>query len=384
MKIKRIGILTGGGDVPGLNTVIHDVTIRAHYENIEVVGIKRGWGGLIYMDPEGKGDDNQHMLKLDRQSVRRIDRTGGTILRTSRTNPVNVHHNADLLKYRGIMLQEKTDLTDDVLKNLDRLGIDALVAIGGDDTLSFAAHLKSKGFNVVGVPKTMDNDVNGTEYCIGFSSAISRSLLMIDNLRTPMGSHERFGVIELFGRNAGFTALYAAYVSRGDRCVIPEYDFDPEHLVSLLINDRDKNPSNYAIVLVSEGAKPVGGEILQEGKEDQYGHKKLGGIGDWTAEYIEEKTGYQTIVQKLGYFMRSGSPDALDKLVAGFFGNIAFDCIMNGNFGLLMAIVDGKYSTVPIEEVIAARRIVDVKKFYHEDRYRPRFKNMQGLPLFLK
>ncbi|MCP4725605.1 MAG: ATP-dependent 6-phosphofructokinase [bacterium] len=384
MKIKRIGILTGGGDVPGLNTVIHDVTIRAHYENIEVVGIKRGWGGLIYMDPEGKGDDSQHMVNLDRDSVRRIDRTGGTVLRTSRTNPVNVHHNADLLKYRGIMLQEKTDLTDDVLKNLDRLGIDALVAIGGDDTLSFAAHLKNKGFPVVGVPKTMDNDVNGTEYCIGFSSAISRSLLMIDNLRTPMGSHERFGVIELFGRNAGFTALYAAYVSRGDRCVIPEYDFDADHLVSLLQQDKDKNPSNYAIALVSEGAKPIGGQILQTGKKDQYGHQKLGGIGDWTAAYIEERTGYQTIVQKLGYFMRSGSPDALDKLVAGFFANIAFDCIMNKNFGLLMSIVNGKYTTVPIEEVIAAKRIVDVKKFYHEERYRPRFKNMKGLPLFLK
>jgi len=216
MKIKRIGILTGGGDVPGLNTVIHDVAIRAHYENIDVIGIRRGWGGLVYMDPDGKTDDSDHIVPLNRHSVRRIDRTGGTILHTSRTNPVNIHHNADLEKYRGIKLEEKTDMTDDVLKNIDRLGIDALIVIGGDDTLSYAFHLKKHGINVVAVPKTMDNDVNGTEYCIGFSSAISKSLVLINDLRTPMGSHERFGVIELFGRNAGFTALYAAYVSRGD------------------------------------------------------------------------------------------------------------------------------------------------------------------------
>ncbi len=384
MSVKRIGILTGGGDVPGLNTVIHDVTLRAHYENIEVVGIKRGWGGLIYMDPEGKISDEEHLIPLDRQSVRRIDRTGGTILRTSRTNPVKVHHNADLEKYRGIKLEEKTDLTPDVLKNLDRLGIDALVAIGGDDTLSYAAHLKKQGFKVLAVPKTMDNDVNGTEYCIGFSSAISKCLLLIDDLRTPMGSHERFGVIELFGRNAGYTALYAAYVSRGDRVLIPEFDFDPDHLVKLLVEDRDKNPSNYAIVLVSEGAKPAGGKILEGGKVDQYGHAKLGGIGFEVAEHIQKTTGYNTIVQRLAYFMRSGSPDAVDKLVAGFFANIAFDCIMENNFGHMMAIVDGKYDIVPIESVVSDQRVVDVDSLYLKDRYRPNFKNMKGLPLFLK
>ncbi|MFC1477684.1 6-phosphofructokinase [candidate division KSB1 bacterium] len=384
MKPKRIGILTGGGDVPGLNTVIHDVTIRAHYEKIDVVGIKRGWGGLIYMDPDGKGDDRDHTIPLDRLTVRRIDRTGGTILRTSRTNPLKVHHNVDLEKYRGIKLSEKTDLTPDVLKNLERLGIDALVAIGGDDTLSYAVHLKKQGINVIGVPKTMDNDVNGTEYCIGFSSAISKSLVLIDDLRTPMGSHERFGVIELFGRNAGFTALYAAYVSRGDRCVIPEYDFDPDHLIELLVDDRTKNPSNYAIVLVSEGAKPVGGKIFEAGSEDQYGHKKLGGIGFQVSDFIQKRTGYHTIVQRLAYFMRSGSPDALDKLVAGFFANIAFDCMMNNNYGLMMAITDGKYDTVPIEKVTAAQRIVDVDSYYHKERYRPRYTNMVGLPMFLR
>jgi len=384
MKIKRLGILTGGGDVPGLNTVIHDVTLRAYYDNVEVFGIRRGWGGLIYMDPDGKTSDDEHLVKLDRLGVRRIDRTGGTILRTSRTNPIKVFHNADLEKYRGIKLDKTTDLTNDVLKNIERLGLDALIAIGGDDTLSYAVHLKSKGINVIGVPKTMDNDVNGTEYCIGFSSAISKSMVLIDNLRTPMGSHERFGVIELFGRNAGFTALYSAFMSRESRALIPEYDFDPNHVIELLVHDRENNPSHYAIVLVSEGAKPVGGEILEAGSPDQYGHKKLGGIGFQVSDFITNTTGYHTIVQRLGYFMRSGAPDAVDKMVAGFFANIAFDCIVNSEFGVLTAIVDGKYDTVPIESVTAAKRVVDVDKFYNKERYRPRFTNMKGLPLFLK
>ncbi|MFC1730615.1 6-phosphofructokinase [candidate division KSB1 bacterium] len=383
MGIKRLGILTGGGDVPGLNTVIHDVTIRAEQESIDVVGIRRGWGGLIYMDPDGKSDDSDHIIKLDRLRVRTIDRTGGTILRTSRTNPIQVYHNADLEKYRGMKLDQKTDMTEDVLKNLDRLGIDALIAIGGDDTLSFAVHLKNKGIKVIGVPKTMDNDVNGTEYCIGFSSAISKSLVLINDLRTPMGSHERFGVIELFGRNAGFTALYAAYVSRGERVLIPEFDFDPDHLVEILAADKIKNPSNYAIVLVSEGAKPVGGKIFEGGKKDQYGHKKLGGIGFQVADFIAERTGYHTIVQRLGYFMRSGSPDAVDKMVSGFFGNMAFDSLMNGDFGSMAAIVDGKYDMVPLELVTSAKRVVNIEKYYHTVRYRPRYSNMRGLPLFL-
>lgn len=384
MKIKKIAILTGGGDVPGLNTVIHDVTIRAVKENMEIVGIRRGWGGLIYMDPDGKGDDTPHLLPLDQKTVYRLDRTGGTFLKTSRTNPLNVRHNANLLHYRGIQLNESTDMTDTVLKNLERLNIDAVIAIGGDDTLSFAVHLKSKGVNIISVPKTMDNDVNGTEYCIGFSSAISKGYQMINDLRTPMGSHERFGVIELFGRNAGFTALYSAYVTRGDRCLIPEYDFDPDHLVDLLKYDRDKNPSNYAVVLVSEGAKPIGGTIMQDGEKDQYGHQKLGGMGDWVSDYIKEKTGYNTMTQKLGYFMRSGSPDAVDKLVAGFFANIGFDCLMNNDFGIMTSILGGKYTTVPVEMVTEAKRIVDVENLYNKKRLRPKYKNMKGLPLFLQ
>ncbi len=381
---KRIGILTGGGDVPGLNTVIRNVTIRASYENMEVIGIKRGWGGLIYMDPEGKSDDSRHILNLDLDFVRKIDRSGGTILRTSRTKPTNVSDNADLKKYRGIEVGNNVDLTDDVLKNLDRLGIETLVAIGGDDTLSYGVHLSKLGFNVIGVPKTMDNDVNGTEYCIGFSSAVSKSMHMINDLRTPMGSHERFGVIELFGRNAGFTSLYAGYVTGGNRVLIPEYDFDPDKLVELVMIDRERNPSNYAIVLISEGAKPAGGKILEAGEEDAYGHKKLGGIGFAVSEMIKAKTGYSTIVQRLGYFMRSGAPDSIDQMVAGTFGNIAFDCIRDKNFGILTAIVDGKYSTVPISMVTDESRIVDIDRYYNTERYRPKFENMKGLPMFLK
>jgi len=384
MKVKRIGILTGGGDVPGLNTVIHDVTLRAQREGIEVYGIRRGWGGLIYMDPEGKGDDSQNLIILNAINVRKIDRTGGTILHTSRTNPLKVSPNVNLEKFRGIKLEQKTDMTTDVLKNIDRLGIEALIVIGGDDTLSYAVHLKKLGFKVVAVPKTMDNDVNGTEYSIGFSSSISKSMNIINDLRTPMGSHERFGVIELFGRNAGFTALYAGYVTREVRILIPEWDFNPDLLVELLVEDKRNNPTNYALVLVSEGAKPVSGEILEFGPEDQYGHRKLGGISQDVAYIIQKKTGYHTIVQVLGYIMRSGAPDAIDKLVSGIYANIAMDCIINNEFGVMTAIVDGLYTTVPIDLITEKKRVVDVDRYYNTERYRPKFENMKGLPLFLK
>lgn len=383
MGKKRIGILTGGGDVPGLNSVIRNVTVRSDYEGYEVIGIKRGWGGLIYMDPTGKSDDSEHLVKLDREFVRKIDRTGGTVLRTSRTNPSKASPHPDLEEYRGLKLTGKTDLTQDAVKNIERLGIDVLIAIGGDDTLSFAVKLDQLGINVIGVPKTMDNDVNGTEYCIGFSSCISKSMIMINDLRTPMGSHERFGVIELFGRNAGFTSLYSGYVSGANRVLIPEWDFDPDRLIELLLDDRKKNPSNYAIVLVSEGAKPAGGKILESGKEDAYGHKKLGGIGYQVSEYIKEKTHYNTIVQQLGYFMRSGPPDAIDQLVAGLWANIAVDCIRDNKFGVMMAIVDGKYDCVPIKMVTEKKRIVDIQKYYNTERYRPIYTNMKGSPLFL-
>jgi 6-phosphofructokinase len=384
MKVKKIAVLTGGGDVPGLNIVIHDVTLRAHYEGLDIIGIKRGWGGLIYMDPDGKGDDSEHVVSLNRESVRKIDRSGGTILHTSRTNPLRVFHNTDLENFRNIRLERETDMTGDVMKNIERLGIDAIIVIGGDDTLSYAAHLSSLGVNIIGVPKTMDNDVNGTEFSIGFSTAISKSMNLLIDLRTPMGSHERFGVVELFGRNAGFTALYTGYVSREVRVLIPEYDFDPDHLVDLLEHDRNANPTNYAIVIVSEGAKPRGGSIIESGDKDQYGHKRLGGVGYDISAIIESKTGYKTVVQRLAYLMRSGSPDAVDKLVAGFFANIAVDSIVSGTFGIMTAIVEGKYDTVPISMVTAEKRIVDVKRFYNTDRYRPIYKNMKGLPLFLE
>lgn len=384
MSIRRIGILTGGGDVPGLNTVIRNVTQRSNEEGIEVLGIKRGWGGLIYMDPDGKIDDSPHLIELNQQTVRTIDRTGGTILRTSRTKPSNVLNNSDLELYRGISTPEKTDMTKDVLKNIERLGLDALITIGGDDTLSYSVALSELGIKVIGIPKTMDNDVNGTEYCIGFSSAISKSMHLINDLRTPMGSHERYGIIELFGRNAGFTTLYASYVSSANRALIPEVDFNPDHVIELLQQDREKNPSKYAIVLISEGAKPIGGQILEGGREDAYGHKKLGGIGFQLADFISQKTGYKTVVQRLGYLMRSGAPDAIDQLVAGLFGNIAVDSLLQDEYGVMTAIVDGKYSTVPISLVTKEKRVVDVEKYYDSEKYRPNYKNMKGLPLFLR
>ena len=383
MSKKRIGILTGGGDVPGLNSVIKNVTLRAEQDGFEIFGIKRGWGGLIYMDPNGKGDDSEHLVKLDKNFVRKIDRTGGTILRSSRTRPSNASAHPDLEKYRGIKLTKKTDMTEDVIKNIKRLGLDCLIAIGGDDTLSYGVELGKVNINVIGVPKTMDNDVNGTEYCIGFSSCVSKSMHMINDLRTSMGSHERFGVIELFGRNAGFTSLYASYVTGGNMCLIPEHDFDPDKMCSLLLEEREKNPSKYAMVLISEGAKSIGGEIIESGTPDAYGHKKLGGISNQVSEFLTKETGYKTIVQNLGYFMRSGSPDAIDQMVASFWGNLAVDCYFEGQFGILMAIAGGRYATVPLSSVTAAKRIVDVKRFYNTERYVPKYENVRGLPLFL-
>lgn len=383
MKIKRIGILTGGGDVPGLNTVIHDVTLRAQREEIEVYGIRRGWGGLVYMDPDGKGDDSQNLIILNSINVRKIDRTGGTILHTSRTNPMNVSSNVHLEKFRGIKLEKKTDMTADVLKNIDRLGIDALIVIGGDDTLKYSVYLKKLGIKIIAVPKTMDNDVNGTEYSIGFSSAISKSMNIINDLRTPMGSHERFGVIELFGRNAGFTVLYTGYVTREVRILIPEWDFDLDKLVELLMEDRHNNPMNYALVLVSEGAKPIGETIRETGPEDQYGHRKLGGISQDVAHYIQLKTGYHTILQVLGYIMRSGAPDAVDKLVSGIYANIAMDCVLQNEFGVMTSIIDGHYTVVPVDLITEKKRVVDIDRYYNTERYCPKFENMRGLPLFL-
>ena len=391
MAKKRIGILTGGGDVPGLNTVIRDVTYRARYEDYEVVGIRRGWGGLIYMDPEGKSDDSEHIINLNHQVVRSIGRTGGTILRTSRTNPTKVTDEPDLFKYRGLKYDQLTDLTGDVLKNLDRLGIDTLIAIGGDDTLSYGQRLHEEGVRVVAVPKTMDNDVPGTDYCIGFSTCVTRTIELTHALRTTAGSHERFLVIEVFGRYAGYTALLPTMAGAADRCVIPEHEFEIEHLAELLAEDRRNHPSKYAVVLVSEGARMKSDDMSFEGSEsDQYGHRKLGGIGDRVAARLKDLSPtynqgrrVNIVNQRLGYLVRCGNPDALDSIVPMAFGNLALGLILSNTSGRLVSVRNGVYDSVPIDVVTGRKKAVDLHKYYNVDRLRPIYKTLIRQPLFV-
>src|SRR5512136_159692 len=335
--MKRIGVLTGGGDVPGLNPCIKTIVNRAVDEGYEVVGIRKGWAGLLYCNPEDPQSIAEYIVPLDKQRVRTVDRTGGTFLHTSRTNPAKVS-NAEVPEFlRGAdydpQAKEKHDFTGHVLANLAHLGIDALIPIGGDDTLSYAERLHREGFPVVAIPKTMDNDVYGTDYCIGFSTAITRSVHFIHNLRTSAGSHERIAVIELFGRNSGETSLISAYLSGVDRALISEVPFDPRKLSQLLVADKRDNPSNYAMVTVSEGATMIGGQIVEYGQEDAYGHKKLGGIGMVLSEAIKKLTGSHIIYQQLSYLMRTGAPDSLDLMVAFNYATMAMDLIAEGMSG---------------------------------------------------
>ncbi len=397
MKKTRIGVLTGGGDVPGLNGVIRDITYSAEEKGMEVVGIKRGWGGLIFMDPDEPLDklgenieEAMHVVKLTRANTRRIYRTGGTILHTSRVNPKKVKSKPgigpDLLQYRDMWIEETEpalDMTPDVMKNIEKLGLDYLIAIGGDDTLSYAPVVEKSGLPVIGIPKTMDGDVNGTEYTIGLSSAISKANDAINSLITTIGSHERFGIIECFGRSAGFTALYSAYASRVDRVVIPECEFDFDRLTEVLEEDKQNKWTNYSIVLISEGAKPVGGEESLISKEtDLYGNPKLGGIGQTFADHIEKVKCRKTMPTKLDYLLRGGAPDSYDQLMSSTFANIAVKKIAEKASGIMVAMVDGTLTTVDINLVTAAKRIVDVDKFYNVDRYRPKYENFDGRPGF--
>ncbi len=384
---KRIGILTGGGDVPGLNTIIRDITYRAVHENsFEVIGIKRGWGGLVYMDPDRQGIDAEHAIILTSESVRKIDRDGGTILHSSRVNPSKMSSSPMLKEYRGIEYDksEKRDFTQDVLKNLGNLGIDLLIVVGGDDTLSYALQLHKQGVPVIGIPKTMDGDVAGTDYCIGFSTAISKASNYVTELRTVMGSHQRFGVIELFGRNSGFTALYTALAAKSDRVLIPEVDFSLEKAVELLAKDKRENPSGYSLVLVSEGAKPIGGKIIYaDGRTDDYDHKKLGGIGNVVAKYIQECTGEDVISEALRYLLRSGPPDAKDKIMASVYANVAFNGILRGESGVMAANHGGHNCLVPLEFVQASPRKVNVGLAYNTERYCPNYTNFEERTLLL-
>ncbi len=391
-KIKgTIGILTGGGDVPGLNPAIRAVTVRALREGYRVLGIRRGWAGLIEMDRDRK-NGSDFVMNLTEEVVNRVGRTGGTFLHSSRTRPSHVPQTAVPDHLRDSFTGETNDLTAEVLANIEHLGIDTLIPIGGDDTLSYGVHLHEKGVPVIAIPKTMDNDVPGTDYCIGFSTCVTRTIAMTHALRTSAGSHERFLVIEVFGRYAGFTALLPTMAGAGNRCVIPEHTFDIDHLCEMLSYDRDKNSSNYSVVLVSEGATFTGqGDMVFEDHEkDMFGHKKLGGIGDRVARVLKEispkyNNGHRVNVinQRLGYLVRSGDPDALDSVVPMAFGNLAMDLILEGKAGRLINIRNGRYDNVPIEVVTSRKKVLDVGKFYNTDRLRPKYTRFEGAPVFI-
>lgn len=380
----KIGILTGGGDVPGLNPCIKSVVQRVLNEGHEIVGIRRGWAGLLESNPEDEESVKQNIFNLDYQRVRTVDRTGGTFLHTSRTNPSKVlPERIPGFLQNQIQGEGAQDFTAHVLNVIDKTGIDVLIPIGGDDTLSYALRMHREGVPVVAIPKTMDNDVKGTDYCIGFSTAVTRSVGFIHNLRTSAGSHERIAVIELFGRYSGETSLIAAYLSGVERAIISEVPFDPERLAGFLIEDRKNNPSNYAMVTISEGATIQGGEMIMRGKEDAYGHKKLGGIGAVTGDLIKEYTGANIIYQQVAYLMRSGSPDSLDLMVGSNYATMAADLALKGTYGRLVALRDGIYTNVPLAETGTGVKLVNVDALYDSENYRPLVRKVEGMPMFL-
>ncbi len=380
----RIGILTGGGDVPGLNPCIKAVVERVIYDGHEVVGIRRGWGGLLELNPDDPTTHAECVVSLDRNAVRTIDRTGGTFLHTSRTNPGRVR----TMEVPRFLADRATgdgphDFTDHVLSNLDHLEVDALIPIGGDDTLSYALRLHQEGFPVVAIPKTMDNDVHGTDYCIGFSTAVTRSVQFIHQLRTSTGSHERLAVIELFGRYSGETSLISAYLASVDRAIISEVPFDAERLGALLMEDKRRNPSHYAMVTISEGATMLDGDVHLSGEADAYGHRKLGGIGESTSAALKQLTGQDIISQSLGYLMRSGNPDSLDLMVATNYAVMAADLAVGGGKGRLVALRNGTYTNVPVSVTGEGAKRVDVDALYDVEAYRPKVREVAGKPMFL-
>jgi 6-phosphofructokinase 1 len=380
----RIGILTGGGDVPGLNPCIKAVVNRVVDAGHEVVGLRRGWAALVRHDLDDPESAEEWFQPLTSSTVRTIDRTGGTFLHTSRTNPSRVRadevpaHLADDASGEGPF-----DFTSYALRVVDALGIDILVPIGGDDTLSHALRMHDEGVPVIAIPKTMDNDVHGTDYCIGFSTAVTRGVQFIHNLRTSTGSHERIAVIELFGRYSGETSLVTAYLAGVDRAVISEVPFDVDRLGDLLVADKRANPSNYAMVTVSEGATLAGGDMVLSGEEDAYGHRKLGGIGELTAALLKERTGEDMIVQEVGYLMRSGVPDSLDLMVATNYAVMAADLALEGASGRMVALRNGTYTAVPISATREGVKRVDVDELYDVDAYRPKVRHVAGKPMVL-
>jgi 6-phosphofructokinase 1 len=380
----RLGVLTGGGDVPGLNPCIKAFVNRVDDAGHEVVGIRRGWAGLLEYDPSDPTDGAEKVAPLGPANVRTIDRTGGTVLHTSRTNPGNVRaHDVPAFLAGEATGEGPFDFTQHVLGVIETLGIDALVPIGGDDTLSYALRLHDEGVPVIAIPKTMDNDVHGTDYCIGFSTAVTRGVQFIHNLRTSSGSHERIAVVELFGRYSGETSLITAYLAGVDRAVISEVPFDVDRLAELLMADKHSNPSSYAMLTVSEGATAASGELVLSGEADAYGHRKLGGIGQLLGEALKERTGEDIIYQQVAYLMRSGSPDSLDLMVATNYAVMAADLALEGDTGRMVSLRNGSYTTVPITAVREGVKRVDVDELYDAAHYRPKVRHVLGKPMFL-
>jgi 6-phosphofructokinase 1 len=388
---RSIAILTGGGDVPGLNPAIRAITIRALREGYKVYGIRRGWGGLVDLIPDDHADNSDNLMVLGDDLVNRAGRTGGTFLHTSRTRPSHLPKALVPPHLKDRYTDDVNDVTDAILHNLDYLGVDHLIPIGGDDTLSYAERLHHEGMKVVAIPKTMDNDVPGTDYCIGFSTCVTRTIELTHRLRTSAGSHERFLVIEVFGRYAGFTALLPAMAGAADRCVIPEHPFDVDRLSELLVADRNRHPSRYAVVLVSEGARMLDQDEMsfESSEPDQYGHRKLGGIGDKVAVRLQELSSrynngrrVNVVNQRLGYLVRSGDPDALDSIVPMAFGNLALDLVLRQVSGRLVCVRNGVYDNVPLEIVTGPKKMVDVQRYYNTDRLRPIY-DFARQPIFI-
>ena len=388
MAKKRIGILTGGGDVPGLNSVIKTVAYRSSENDVEVIGLRRGWEALTHVNLDDAESRRRYVMVLDRENTRTIDRRGGTVLHSSRTNPSKMQKLPDHLAGKDFPISQTNkgatwDVSKQVLANLSGLGIEHLIAIGGDDTLSYAAKLNELGVKIIAIPKTMDNDVHNTEYCIGFSTAITRASDAIQRQRTTVASHERIGIFRIFGRDAGFTALYTAYVT-SIRCVVPEYKINLDKLIRLLMEEKHANPSNYALILLSEGAQWEGYQVREYGEADAYGHRKKASVADSLADEIKRRTGEETMTSDLTYDLRSGDPDFVDKLVGLTFGNMAYDAMLDGKTGLMSAVVKGCFELVPIPDPKLGPRKLDIATMYNTERYRPMYANKRGLPVFLQ
>jgi len=386
-----IAILTGGGDVPGLNPAIRAITIRANREGFSVIGLRRGWAGITELIRDKDADNSLNYMHLTDDIVNRAGRTGGTFLHSSRTRPSHMPKGLVPDHLKDIYKKDINDLTPEIIKNLEWLNIDFLIPIGGDDTLSYAVRLYQEGVKIVAMPKTMDNDVPGTDYCIGFSTCVTRTIMMTNNLRTSAGSHERILVMEVFGRYAGFTAMLPTMAGAANRCVIPEFEFDINHLTQLLVEDRNLNPSKYSVLLISEGAMFKGGQMtFQNAEKDMFGHAKLGGIGDLVSAEIKNNSAkfnnghpINVINQKLGYLVRGGDPDAIDSIVPMAYGNLALDLILGGFHGRLVVLKNGRYDDVPLDVVTSTKKTVNLEKYYNTKRLRPHYHRFEMKPLFL-